>query len=112
MRRELEGKALPGVTVKEASAEDLRGANVPEEWADGVVVAQAFHWFATEQALGEIHRVLKPGGVLGMIWNIDDCGLFFSLLHLPFSLSPPHVHTHTQRQQPLWSLTTCNRSPY
>lgn len=29
--------------------------------------------FATYEALREIHRVLKPGGVFGMIWNIDDC---------------------------------------
>lgn len=29
--------------------------------------------FATDQVLGEIHRVLRPGGVFGMIWNIDDC---------------------------------------
>lgn len=29
--------------------------------------------FATDEALREIHRVLKPGGVFGMIWNIDDC---------------------------------------
>src|SRR5207302_645073 len=41
----------------------------PEEWADAVTVAQAFHWFATEEALTEIHRVLKPGGGLGLIWN-------------------------------------------
>ncbi|CAN8098920.1 unnamed protein product [Discula destructiva] len=72
MRRELEGKALRGVTVREGRAENLRGARIEEEWADGVVVAQAFHWFATEASLGEMHRVLKPGGVLGLIWNIDD----------------------------------------
>lgn len=29
--------------------------------------------FATDVALDEIHRVLKEGAVLGMIWNIDDC---------------------------------------
>lgn len=29
--------------------------------------------FATDEALAEIHRVLKPGGVFGMIWNIDEC---------------------------------------
>jgi SAM-dependent methyltransferase len=41
----------------------------PEEWADAVVVGQAFHWFANDDALAEIHRVLKPGGALGLIWN-------------------------------------------
>lgn len=81
MRRELEEKALDGVTVREGRAEDLQ---VSEEWAQGVIVAQAFHWFATEEALGEMHRVLQPGGVLGMIWNIDDCEF-------------PHPHRHTSR---------------
>ena len=41
----------------------------PEGWADAVTVGQAFHWFATGEALAEIHRVLKPGGGLGLIWN-------------------------------------------
>jgi SAM-dependent methyltransferase len=29
--------------------------------------------FSTEEALKEIHRVLKPTSVFGMIWNIEDC---------------------------------------
>lgn len=24
-------------------------------------------------ALNDIHRILKPGGRLGLIWNIDEC---------------------------------------
>lgn len=29
--------------------------------------------FATDEALEEIRRVLKPKAVFGMIWNIEDC---------------------------------------
>lgn len=36
--------------------------------------------FATEASLAEIHRVLKPGGTLGMIWNVEDCKLSFGFL--------------------------------
>jgi ubiquinone/menaquinone biosynthesis C-methylase UbiE len=36
---------------------------------DAVTVGQAFHWFDGDKALDEIHRVLRPRGMLGLIWN-------------------------------------------
>jgi len=39
---------------------------------DAVTVAQAFHWFANPEALGELDRVLRPGGDLGLVWNRRD----------------------------------------
>lgn len=68
MRAEL-AAACPTVRVVEAGAETL-----PFEPAavDVVVCAQSFHWFANKTALAEIRRVLKPGGRLGLIWNVRD----------------------------------------
>jgi SAM-dependent methyltransferase len=45
---------------------------LPDASVDAVVCAQAFHWFANAAALSEIHRVLKPGGQLGLVWNVRD----------------------------------------
>jgi len=39
---------------------------------DVVTVAQAFHWFATESAVREVHRVLGPDGQLVVLWNRRD----------------------------------------
>src|SRR4029077_945210 len=60
---------LPGVHAMAGTAQAM---NLPDSATDAVVCAQAFHWFATESDLAEIHRVLKPGGKLGLVWNVRD----------------------------------------
>lgn len=60
---------FPAVTALAGSAEAMP---LPAACVDAVVCAQAFHWFATEAALAEIYRVLKPGGKLGLVWNVRD----------------------------------------
>ena len=68
MRAELELR-FPGVLAQEAFAERLPFEG---ESFDAVVCAQAFHWFANSEVLDEFARVLKPGGVVGLIWNVRD----------------------------------------
>jgi SAM-dependent methyltransferase len=60
---------LPTVATVGASAEAIPLA--PGS-ARAVVAAQAFHWFDAPRALAEIHRVLEPGGGLGLMWNARD----------------------------------------
>ena len=37
-----------------------------------MLVAQAWHWFDHAVAPSEVGRVLRPGGVLGLLWNVFD----------------------------------------
>lgn len=68
MRAVLE-RALPGVPVLPGTAEAIPLATGS---VDAVTAGQAFHWFRAAEALTEIHRVLRPGGGLGLLWNVRD----------------------------------------
>ena len=39
---------------------------------DAVFVAEAFHWFARDEAVAEIARVLRPRGFLAILFNEHD----------------------------------------
>jgi SAM-dependent methyltransferase len=58
-----EAEAHPGTAER---------TGLPDASADAVMVAQAFHWFDGPAALAEIHRCLKPGGKLTVIYNVRD----------------------------------------
>ena len=60
---------LPDTPALLGSAEQIP---LPDNRIDAVVVAQAWHWFDPDRAAAEIARVLRPGGRLGLLWNVRD----------------------------------------
>ena len=59
----------PGIATRIGTGEHLP---FDDASMDAVTFAQAWHWVDPVPASREIARVLKPGGVLGLIWNIRD----------------------------------------
>ncbi len=60
---------LPGIRTMVGTAEELP---LPDASMDAVVFGQAWHWVDPPRASAEVARVLRPGGTLGLIWNIRD----------------------------------------
>ncbi|WP_222192495.1 class I SAM-dependent methyltransferase [Modestobacter italicus] len=60
---------LPGVTAAVGGAEAVP---LPDGDVDAVVAGQAAHWFDVVPAAAELRRVLRPDGVVGLVWNTRD----------------------------------------
>ena len=92
-------KLLPDVRLVNGTAESIP---LPAASADAVVCAQAFHWFSTEAALAEIHRVLKPDGRLGLVWNVRDESVDWVAaitdIITPYEGDTPRFHTGRWRE--------------
>jgi SAM-dependent methyltransferase len=61
--------SLPEVGTAVAQAESLPAADAS---LDALLAAQAWHWFDHGAAAEEFARVLRPGGVVGLVWNVRD----------------------------------------
>jgi SAM-dependent methyltransferase len=98
MRAQL-AESLPGVTALAGTAQQMP---LPNASVDCVVCAQAFHWFATREALAEIHRVLKPGAWFGLIWNVrdetEDWVARLTDIIAPYEGDAPRFHTGRWRE--------------
>jgi SAM-dependent methyltransferase len=91
-------RQFPEIDARTGSAQHIP---LDDASVDAVVCAQAFHWFSTPEALREIHRVLKPGGAFGLIWNVRDDNVpwvaALTSIMKPFEGDAPRYHSKKWR---------------
>ena len=68
MRAELE-RAVPSAVALRGSAEAIP---LGDNTVDAITVGQAFHWFRHDEAIPELHRVLRRGRSIALVWNSRD----------------------------------------
>jgi SAM-dependent methyltransferase len=59
-------KELKLFTAIDGTAEET---GLPNNYADLIFCAQAFHWFDPHRALAEFKRILKVPGIVALVWN-------------------------------------------
>jgi ubiquinone/menaquinone biosynthesis C-methylase UbiE len=98
MRRTFE-RVLPEVEVLAGSAEAIP---LPDSSVDVVTVGQAFHWFRADEALAELHRVIRPGGGFAALWNDwdEEDPLMHAVDLLVRSRRPEEEPTWRERYEP------------
>ncbi len=63
----LESKRLPGVSVTVTTFEDW---DAQPGSVDLIYAAQAWHWVDPEIGFAKVRSLLRPGGVVALLWNI------------------------------------------
>ena len=74
-------------------------SDLPDSSVHAVIAAQSFHWFANDESISQIQRVLVPGGKLGLIWNSwDDSVAWVKEVHEEITL-PLYRETNTPNRR-------------
>jgi SAM-dependent methyltransferase len=91
----------PGLEALSGSAEALP---LGDASVDGVACGESFHWFDAGRAAPELARVIRPGGVLAILWNTpaDDVPLPWGAAvgELLDGIRPHHPGHDEDRERP------------
>jgi SAM-dependent methyltransferase len=60
---------IPGARAVMGKGESMP---IPDGCADAVVASTSWHWMDPVPTLSEVHRVLQPNGILGVLWSGPD----------------------------------------
>ena len=69
---EMRARLAAEVPEAETIAAGAESIPLPDASVDAATAGQSFHWFRLDEAVTELHRVLRPGGGLGLVWNERD----------------------------------------
>jgi len=92
---DMRNAALPGENIEYRPGYSNE-TGLPNDFADIITISQALHWMDIDSTLEEVHRVLKPGGVLAVYdcdwppavhWQVEQA--FAALHHQCLQLDKP-----------------------
>jgi ubiquinone/menaquinone biosynthesis C-methylase UbiE len=69
---EMRARLAAVVPEAETLAAGAESIPLPDASVDAATAGQSFHWFRLDEAVPELHRVLRPGGGVGLVWNERD----------------------------------------
>jgi len=76
---------------------------LPDSSVDAVTVGQAYHWFDAPAALAEMRRVLRPGGTIGLLWNLLDDSVPWVAEFADAIAAEERASEIRDEPQPVWS---------
>lgn len=68
--REAAERLLAGYPCFTSVDGTAQATTLPDGSVDLILAAQAFHWFAGAETRSEFSRILKPGGLVALLWNV------------------------------------------
>jgi SAM-dependent methyltransferase len=60
---------VPGIRAVKGKGESMP---VPDGTVDAVLASSSWHWMDPVPTLHEVARILRPGGILGVLWSGPD----------------------------------------